>query len=118
MAKKLQWFRINSAIQQAIEGMDSAKVGDALKAALKYFETMGQNPAIENGIKDAETRIAFRLLKQGIDESITEYEARREDGKRGAEAKREKEKQAAIDEVMKRYGGSEPTPNPVPGWTK
>lgn len=111
--KKIPWFRIYATNRGALENIDNEKVGAALKAALLYFDTHGEDKSIEANISDPTTRIAFGIFKQGIDDSIKEYEERREDGKRGAAAKKEKERQALINELSKQYGGNEEEPNPA-----
>lgn len=110
--KKLPWFRIYTNNTAALKTIDSAKLGDALKAAMDYFDSNGQQAGIEAGISDPITLLAFRLLKQGADDSIQEHRARIEDGKKGAAAKREKENQMQqqISMYQQQYGGDEPEP--------
>lgn len=64
------WFRVYTANRGALNAIDDQKVGDALKAALTYFDRMGADESIEANITDPETRIAFGIFKQGADDSI------------------------------------------------
>jgi hypothetical protein len=89
--RKPTWFKVNIANKGALESIDDANVGKALKAALRYFESEGQDTAAETEIKDPTAKIAFGIFKQGADESIKDYQARVEDGKKGAAAKKEQQ---------------------------
>ena len=101
MAKKhLSWFRIYSANRGAIESISDVKVGIALKAAIQYFDKGKVDEDAAAALSDPETKIAFGIFKQGADDSIEEYEARVEDGKKGAQARKEKEIQKALEEQM------------------
>lgn len=109
--KKVYWFPLYMQNQGAIEEIDDAKVGKALKAAMRYFNSKQRSTdeAIEERIPDLETRIAFRIFRQGVDETLEYREKAREWGATGPEAKKEKAKQAAAaDEMMEKYGGEEP----------
>lgn len=82
---------------------------------MEYFNRGGLDNDIEKSIADPITRIAFALLKQGADDSIEEHNARIEDGKKGAAAKRQKETQMQqqINMYVQKYGGNEPEPVPA-----
>lgn len=110
----LPWVRLYINNRAAFDAMDNAKIGGALKAALRYADG-GQDENIGQSITDIETRIAFELLKKGVDDSVAKHAERVESGKKGAEVKREKAKamQAAIDNLQAKYGGDEPTPAEV-----
>ena len=105
MQKKIPWFRVYGTTQATLESIDPAKVGAGLLLAIKYFNSNGEDKSIEDEIKDVETRIAFNTLKQGVTVSLEEYAARKEDGKRGAAAKREKMQQ--MEKFYQEHGGDE-----------
>lgn len=109
-SKRPQWFRVYLTSRSTLDSIDSTKLGDALKAALKYFDEMGRNAETEKRLADTETRIAFATIKQGIDDSLDEYAERVEDGKKGAAEKQRKVAQAAIEQYIREYGGNEPIP--------
>lgn len=115
-SRKLPWFRIYTANRGALENIDNEKVGEALKAAMRYFESSGTDETIEESITDPLTLIAFGIFRQGADNSIEEYQARREDGRRGAEAKKQKLEQEAIEKYIRENGGDESRPNRVDEW--
>ena len=92
MGKKLTWFRLYGTSAGTLKMIDSSYLGDALKLSLDYFASMGTDSSIEKNIYDIQTKIAFGAIKQGIDDSIQEYNERVADGKKGAEAKKEKMK--------------------------
>ena len=101
MAKKrVTWFRIYTTNRGAIESISDEKVGMALKAAFRYFGKGEVDEDASAAFDDPETRIAFGIFKQGIDDSIEEYEARVEDGKKGAEERKKREIQKALEERM------------------
>lgn len=114
--KRIPWFKVYTANRGTLEAISSDKLGDALKLALRYFESRGEDASIEQSIRDIETRIAFNTLKQGADDSIKDYADRQADGKRGAEEKRKKAQEQEtqltqmkdkLDLYEKRYGAAE-----------
>lgn len=108
--KKAPWFKIYASSRSGLEAIDSAKLGDALKATLQYFDT-GGDPAIAAGITDEVTRIAFNFLRSGADESLKDFADRIADGRRGADARKEKAQQTETEQrLFEQYGGDEPTP--------
>ena len=107
--KKAPWFKIFANTRSGLEAIPSAKLGDALKATLQYFDA-GGDPAIEEAITDEVTRIAFNFLKAGADESLKDFSDRIADGKRGWEARKEKALQAETERLFDEYGGDEPEP--------
>ena len=114
-SRKIPWFRVYTSSKGALQSIDDEKLGKALKAALKYFDNNGNFENTGNGIADKETLIAFNILKQGIDDSLEEYNARVEDGKKGAAARKTKyqELENQLEKLSQQYGGCETLPNPV-----
>lgn len=109
--KKAPWFKIYANNRSGLEAIDSAKLGDALKATMKYFDT-GGDPAIAAGIQDEVTRIAFNFLRAGADESLKDFADRIADGRRGAAARKEKAQQAETEQrLFEQYGGQESEPS-------
>ncbi len=81
MTKRLSWFKMYGAIRGTLEIIPPEKIGDALLSALQFF---AEGQADEENM-DTETRLAYRTIKQGILDSQTEYETRREAGKKAME---------------------------------
>lgn len=101
MGKGLSWFRVYASVKGALDIVSDEAAGKALKATLSYFET-GEEPTDLS----IEAKIIFGILKQGADDSLSEFQARVNDGKRGAEIKKEKaaeKEKRAIAEAMEKY---------------
>ena len=115
--KNLQWFRVYGQHEAILRDIDDKKLGEAVKLAFMYFNSSSkQDEEIIKSVlekNDFEFKTAFNVFKQGIDDSKKEYAARVEDGKRGAEARKEKQKQELIEEIMRENGGNEENPQSV-----
>lgn len=108
--KRPSWFKIYSSNRRTYDAIPNESLGAAFKAAMRYFETGGKDEAIAAGITDELTKIAFETFLTGVNESIEEYSKRVEDGRRGQEAKQNKEQTAAQKAALEQYGTPEPHP--------
>lgn len=108
--KKPSWFKIYSSNRRTYEAIPNESLGAAFKAAMKYFEAGGKDEEIAAGIEDGLTKVAFETFLTGVNESIEEYNKRVEDGRRGQEAKQNKEQTAAQKAALEQYGTPEPQP--------
>lgn len=96
--KRLTWFRCHGNIQGTLKAMPPETVGQAFLDVLDFFN-FGEEKQHEDKLLD----IAYETIKQGVLESQEEYQARREDGKRGAEAKKEKMREQLEQEMISKY---------------
>ena len=111
--RKLTWFRMYIQHKSILETLSSQSVGNALKIALEDFDKGGEDFDPSSSISDKETLIAFAAFRQGIDDSLNEYKARIEDGKRGAEEKKMRANET-IEKLAEQYGGDEVLPHKPP----
>lgn len=91
---KLTWFRIYVKDAEVLEMLGAEAVYKALLSSMRYLEEYiedeGKSVLSDMESEDKDANLAFCILKKGVDESISEYYARVEDGKRGAAAKKAK----------------------------
>lgn len=116
----LSWFRVYYSSRYTIKKAESAKIGDALKAALEYFtETRpaaAPNEIIADKIAanlDEPTTAIFWLFVAGVNDSYDKHRAQRESGSRGGKTTAEKNKQAQSEQT-----GPEPDPAQVAALTE
>jgi hypothetical protein len=89
MAKRkgAAWWRMFYHQRTAIDMLPNEAVGEALKAAYRYFDG---EPVEEAGLS-REAQFAFALFRQAMDESIGEYNASVENGRNGGNKRWHKE---------------------------
>lgn len=88
MAKKTgaSWFKVFSNSQPLFNALPNEAVGKALKLSLQYFSA-GVIPTINDEL----TQAAFDVLKASADEAIADYKRSVEAGRKGADAKKQKQ---------------------------
>lgn len=85
--KRATWFKIFLHQKPLIDSVPSQNVGDAVKAALQYFENKDEPKNL-----DPLTFAVFSSMKPYVDESLVDYEASVEKGRAGGQKRWEKEK--------------------------
>lgn len=75
------WFKVHKILLAAAKAAGETATGEAVIAALTYFNDRQPQSVSDRAI------VIFALLKDWVDESLSDYAARVEDGKRGANMK-------------------------------
>lgn len=82
--KRASWFKMFRHQRPVIESVSDADAGAGLKLAFRYFD--GENiEETDNSDISASAFTVFCVIRPYIDEAISDYEQRRQDGKTGAE---------------------------------
>lgn len=76
-AKRPTWWKMQGHYISAARALGNTATGEAFTAALAYFQ--GEEP----GELSAGAAVLFSMFKADIDEAVTEYEKRVQDGKNG-----------------------------------
>ena len=83
--KRATWWKMFYHQRAVIESISDEEVGKGLKAAFRYFD--GEDIGRENLTQQAFT--VFCVMRPYIDESIQDYEKSVEQGRKGANKRRE-----------------------------
>lgn len=98
--KKPQWFKIWGMSYPTISAIDSETVGDALKAALKFFVSGAEDKSgFEELESDGIARIALSVFVNAAEDAFKDYQESVENGRKGSEVK----KQKMLEEEKKKW---------------
>lgn len=84
-SKRATWFKCFLSSKATIDAVPDENAGKGLKAAFAYFENM-KEPEL-----DPLSNVVFCAMRPYIDESFSDYAARVQDGKNGANIRKNKE---------------------------
>ena len=92
---KLTWFRVYAKDVEVLEMLGAEAVYKALIASMRYLEeySIDEGKRVLSDVKSEgkDVNLAFCILKKGVEESMDEYYAKVEGGKKGAAKKKQKE---------------------------
>lgn len=83
MGKGPSWWKLYAHNGPVIESVPDEAAGAALKAAYKYFE----GEEVTQGSLDPLAYTVFCVLKNGVDQALSDYQTSREYGQRGAKTR-------------------------------
>ncbi len=81
--RRISWWKFHNDNMDILTEVPDAEIGKAVKLCMKYFDNKGSLPD-EDIPQEGMLRVAFLMMKRGVDESLNDYARQSEAGKRGA----------------------------------
>ena len=116
----LPYIRLYVNQLDALELLDDAATGRAVKNILRFAQSNGTEESIEAAIADRDEQIAYTLLKIGYKDSVNAHESRAEGGRKGGlkTQKANRENAEKAQPYLEKYGKPEEQPADVKRWKK